>query len=190
MRIETLDAIPLIMLSVVRELGKRRFEIVAGARRFRAAKLAELPAVPARMHVLIAGPGCDHRNRNGLDNRRDNLRPATGSQQKQNRRRQRNNKSGYIGVYWNKVQQLWHAQIMHNQKSVWIGRYNSAIEAARARDAKAIEIFGPFAVLNFPKLESAVGIEPTTKDFRSPCSATELRGPETGAGVAFKPAQN
>src|ERR1017187_6539686 len=66
------------------------------------------------MHRLLAGfpPfSLDHKNGNGLDNRRRNLRPATSSEQAMNRRLRNDNKTGFTGVYWHKRDGVWHAQI-------------------------------------------------------------------------------
>jgi hypothetical protein len=58
-----------------------------------------------RMHTLLGRERLghkgktDHRNLNGLDNRRKNLRPATNSQSSMNRGRHKNNSSGVTGVY-------------------------------------------------------------------------------------------
>jgi len=45
-------------------------------------------------------PRIDHINGNGLDNRRANLRQATHTQNMQNRKRSKSNRSGFKGVYW------------------------------------------------------------------------------------------
>lgn len=91
----------------------------------------------------------DHANRNGLDNRRDNLRAATSSQNGANKEMHRDNTSGFKGVFWNKAK--WNAHVRFNNKSVYLGRFDDPVEAARAYDAKALELFGEFARLNFPK---------------------------------------
>lgn len=43
----------------------------------------------------------------------------------------------------------WQAQVKHNRKNVYVGLFNTALEAARAYDEKAKELFGEFAQLNF-----------------------------------------
>lgn len=105
------------------------------------------------MHQLITGRKyVDHANRDGLDNRRSNLRPATGSQSSANRRKQKNNTSGYIGVYWHERDGKWIARVRgKNGRVVWEMRFDDPEVAARARDAKALVVFGEFAVLNFPR---------------------------------------
>ena len=69
------------------------------------------------MAELLGCKNYDHANRNTLDNRRENLRPATLENNAQNRTKQRNNTSGFIGVCWNKNDQLWVARIGLNGKN-------------------------------------------------------------------------
>lgn len=105
------------------------------------------------MHRLITGApkgmDVDHINRNGLDNRRSNLRVCSRSNNNANTGPQRNNKFGYKGVWAkkNKYRSCIHA----NNKTIHLGYFDTPEEAARAYDAKAKEIFGEFALLNFPE---------------------------------------
>lgn len=107
-----------------------------------------------KMHRLILnaphGTEVDHRDGNGLNNTRDNLRLAVGGQNKHNRGPLRNNKSGYKGVWQTKPNQ-WGVQITHNSVHIHVGVFTSPEDAARAYDAKAKELFGEFAWLNFPE---------------------------------------
>lgn len=106
------------------------------------------------MHRVILGiSDCrkvDHRDGDGLNNQRFNLRPATNSQNNGNQRRPINNKSGFKGVYWNKRMLKWHAQITIFQRRTHIGVFDNKVEAAFAYDAAAREHFGEFARTNFP----------------------------------------
>lgn len=108
-----------------------------------------------RMHRAVAGAGVgqrvDHINGNTLDNRRANLRPATNAENCRNRKMNRNNTSGYKGVSWDNSSNKWRAQIRYEYRIVLIGFYADPIEAARAYDRKAVELFGDFARLNFPQ---------------------------------------
>jgi len=90
----------------------------------------------------------DHKNRNILDNRRDNLRLATRSQNGRNRGLQKNNTSGYCGVRWRKDRSTWSAFIKHHGKNVALGCFSTKEEAAAAYNEKAIALHGEFAVLN------------------------------------------
>lgn len=105
-----------------------------------------------QMHNFILGVvGIDHRNGDGLDNRRSNLRPANQSQNTANTRRRSTNKSGFKGVSWKTGRGAWVAQIRRGDKSYHLGLFGNREEAARAYDAAAIELFGEYARINFPK---------------------------------------
>jgi len=88
----------------------------------------------------------DHVNRNGLDNRRCNLRPATYSQSSWNRGIQKNNTSGYIGV--SRKRRKWRVQINVNGRKRYLGCYDDPKEAAKVYNKAAFKYRGEFAVLN------------------------------------------
>lgn len=125
-----------------------------------------------RMHILIMGqPGIDHRDHNGLNNQRSNLRIATGSQNNQNMRSPIGYTSQYKGVYWSRQKRRWHATIAIGRKSRHLGFYVSEVEAAIAYDDAAPEMFGEFACLNFPG-----GVSQELRDqLRAEREATEAR---------------
>lgn len=104
-----------------------------------------------RMHQQILGfKKGDHQNRNGLDNRRQNLRLCTHQQNCVNRGKRQNAKCKYKGVSCRKSRpSKWRARITVNQKTIMLGCYKSEIEAARAYDRAAKKYFGEFACLNF-----------------------------------------
>jgi hypothetical protein len=106
-----------------------------------------------QMHNVILGiqPGerGDHINRNTLDNRRNNLRKATHGQNQHNQRKRCNNSSGYIGVSWDKRKNKWRAYVSLNRKQTFLGYFDSAEQAAHARDDAATKMHGQFASLNF-----------------------------------------
>lgn len=104
------------------------------------------------LHRFITGwLFVDHCNADGLDNRRQNLRPATGTQNNANARRYKNNQSGFKGVSFDRSRLRWHARIQVNGKSRHLGRFDTAEEAARAYDVAARELFGDYARPNFPE---------------------------------------
>lgn len=107
-----------------------------------------------RLHREIlnapAGLEVDHENGDTLDNRRSNLRLCTRQQNAQARVRKRAGAtSQYRGVSWNFQNKSWKAQIGHNNKRIHIGEFDDEIEAAKAYDAKARELFGEWASPNF-----------------------------------------
>jgi hypothetical protein len=102
-----------------------------------------------RMHVLVFGDNNpDHIDRNGLNNRRGNLRPATKSQNGANSKLKKNNTSGFKGVYWYKAFQKWTGSIMCNGKRHFTGYFSDAREAARTYDSLSRKLFGKFATTN------------------------------------------
>jgi AP2 domain len=98
------------------------------------------------LHRLIAGgeADVDHKDHNGTNNRRGNLRPCSRSQNLGNSRH-RVGASGFRGVTPEKRTGRWQAQIARLK----LGTFPTAEAAARAYDAAAIERFGHFASLNF-----------------------------------------
>lgn len=90
----------------------------------------------------------DHINGVRTDNRRLNLRVATQLENTRNRGAQRNNKSGYKGVSFDKYAGRWVAHIRANGKTMHIGYYDTPEEAARVYNEAAIKYFGEFARLN------------------------------------------
>jgi hypothetical protein len=112
------------------------------------------------MHQMVVkvpkGMVIDHINQDGMDNRSDNLRPATYSQNLCNRKKRSGAMySKYKGVHWNKSHKKWAARITFEKKTIELGYYLSEIEAAKAYDRAAIKYHGEFACLNFPESASA-----------------------------------
>lgn len=96
----------------------------------------------------------DHADGDGLNNTRANLRIATRSQNGINRSALKHS-SKFKGVHC--YRGAWRAAIGHNLKTIFLGHFKDAEAAARAYDAKAIELYGQFAVLNFP-IQPPVGV--------------------------------
>lgn len=92
---------------------------------------------------------CDHINRDKHDNRRSNLRYATPQQNSRNRSIARNNTSGFIGVCWHIRQKKYVAAVKVDGRTINLGQFESAEEAARVRDEAALFYHGRFANLNF-----------------------------------------
>ena len=109
------------------------------------------------MHRDIMKPNkdmvIDHINHNGLDNRRINLRICTKAQNECNRPAQKKNPTGFKGVSDARAYSSinpYMAKIAKRGKQYYLGYYATPEEAARAYDAKAKELHGEFAYLNFP----------------------------------------
>jgi hypothetical protein len=92
----------------------------------------------------------DHRNNNALDNRMANLRPATRSQNACNKlKRRTDTTSKYRGVCWREDKRKWQAKIYYQKKEIFLGYFDSEIDAAKAYDAAALKHHREFARLNF-----------------------------------------
>lgn len=107
------------------------------------------------MHRFILGVTdpkvqVDHIDHNPLNNCRSNLRIATHFQNQHNRRANLVGTSIYKGVSKQKNVKKYKAQIMAENKLIYIGMFSSEIEAAKAYDEMAKKLHGEFACLNFP----------------------------------------
>lgn len=86
----------------------------------------------------------DHINHNTLDNRRENLRLVTRSQQMINRRKYKNNKSGVVGVRFNTQMLKWSAQINIEGKLKYLGFFDKIEDAIASRRQAEKEVYGEF----------------------------------------------
>lgn len=104
-----------------------------------------------KMHRYImnapTGMVVDHKNGDGLDNRRSNLRICTQGKNSLNRRKNKNGKqSQYKGVWINGNK--WAATLRVSGKNHYIGKFLTERDAALAYNDMAIKYFGEFANLN------------------------------------------
>ena len=108
------------------------------------------------IHRMIMNPPkgkvVDHINKNTLDNRRSNLRICTQQNNTCNQKLYKSNTSGYKGVIEEKDgrKKKWRAEICCKKIKYYVGSFYNLEEAAKAYDKKALELFGEFAVFNFP----------------------------------------
>ena len=79
------------------------------------------------------GRELDHINGAKDDNRIENLRLITHSENSVNTRRKRNNTSGHAGVFWNKQINKWVASIRVHPKRINLGNFDTKEEAVAAR---------------------------------------------------------
>lgn len=98
----------------------------------------------------VEGQRVDHRNRDKLDNRKENLRFCTVSQNGGNMAKHDDNPSRYKGVSHGRAGK-WRARIRCGERAIQLGTFDTQEEAAAAYDAAARRLFGDFARTNFPE---------------------------------------
>ena len=108
------------------------------------------------MHRFLLGlkpgdPGPDHIDRDGLNNRRSNLRPSSPSQNGANQPSRRGSSSRYKGVSWSSRDRVWVSCIKVDRKYRRLGSFRDEEAAARAYDAAALEAWPEHAYVNFPE---------------------------------------
>lgn len=121
---------------------------IDGAKRIK----GKLQKTVLSMHRLVMGTPdyfhVDHKDHNGLNNRKCNLRKCTRSQNAMNSRLKKTNITGYKGVTFFKASNRYEAFIMHNKKQIHLGYFDTDIEAAKRYNEAAVQYFGEFAYLN------------------------------------------
>jgi len=110
---------------------------------------------PIYMHRMILGlvPGdtreTDHINHNGLDNRRENIRACSLSENHRNRVSLVGKTSNFLGVSWDKTRRKWTAHIEASGEQKNLGRFSFEVLAALAHDFAALRYHREFANFNF-----------------------------------------
>lgn len=87
----------------------------------------------------------DHINGIRIDSRIENLRAATIGQNQQNKRLQKNNTSGFKGVFWSDRERRWRASINANGQRMYFGRHKTLIDAVAACMSARERLHGEFA---------------------------------------------
>ena len=118
------------------------------------------------LHLKSGDPRqADHIFHNTLDNRRCKLRICTSAQNGQNRLPKKDGSSSFKGVIWYKgrlykgkrYKGKWSALVVCEGKRIFLGLFADEIDAAKAYDRKAKELYGEFAYLNFPNIPREEG---------------------------------
>lgn len=110
-------------------------------------RLGAKPREVSLHRVLMGDPDgleVDHRDRNGLNCRRQNLRAATHAQNAMNRAVQSNNTSGFKGVSWHKAKGKWRAEIKVGGKKRHLGSFHAPEDAHAAYCKASTELHGDF----------------------------------------------
>lgn len=117
--------------------------------------IVEINGVGYQLHVLIfifwngyRPVQVDHRDRNSHNNRFENLRPCTQSQNNANTKLYKNNGSGFRGVSWFAPDKKWVARIRINSRCFTLGYFKTKEQAAIVYNLAAKKAFGVFAALN------------------------------------------
>jgi len=136
-------------------LNAFRWHATCSRGRYYAATVVNGKSISMHRMIMNPPPGMqvDHKSTDRLNNHRDNLRLATAGQNRHNtgpskRRKGRPKSSQYVGV--TRHGDKWKVKITHEGQEHFLGYFDDEIEAALAWDAKAKELRGEFAYLNFP----------------------------------------
>jgi len=94
----------------------------------------------------------DHKDGDGLNNQKFNLRKANSSQNSSNRTKRVPASSKYLGVHFRKNENKWQAKIRHNKQYISLGYFDNEVDAAIAYNAGAKKYHGEFANINIINL--------------------------------------
>jgi hypothetical protein len=87
----------------------------------------------------------DHKNHNTLDNRKDNLRLVNRSKNAKHRNgKNKNNKSGYRNVFWNKAKNKWEVHLQIDKKGKLLGSFKDVHEAGKFAEEMREKYYGKF----------------------------------------------
>ncbi len=114
--------------------------IIIDGRKYYAHRLAFL-----YMTGELPPQGVDHKDTDGLNNKWNNLRLATKSQNGANRSHQKTNRCGVKGVSFCSFTGRWRADIRSDGKTINLGRFDSIESASEAYARAAEQTFGEFA---------------------------------------------
>lgn len=130
-------------------LNKWKWYAIKNHRNYYAVRYINKDKKTIFMHKeILKGIICDHRDRNGLNNQKENLRIATLQQNNMNRRGCDNSSSNYKGVTWDKNAKKWRPSIQINKKTIHLGSFALEVEAAKVYNRAALKYHGEFACLN------------------------------------------
>jgi hypothetical protein len=115
--------------------------------------VAHIKGRTVRMHRLILKVIdrkviVDHKDHNGLNNQKSNLRIATSQQNQFNMRPFNSNKTGFKGVSYNKKDKRYAVFLGVNNKHRFFGNFSTAVEAAKKYNELARQYHGEFAYQN------------------------------------------
>lgn len=152
-------------------------------------KPRQLP-MPNEILGVPCGSIVDHRDGNGLNNCRSNLRPANSLQNGRNKKPGSHNRSGCRGVSPDRGH--WRASLSIGGTAVHVGTFDTAEEAARAYDASARLHYGEFARPNFPEVDDPPAPRRiTAARTRAPRPPPKIRVSATGfRGIDFDRSKN
>ncbi len=105
----------------------------------------------ARSSSRPKGKVVDHKNRNKLDDTRENLRVCTHEENARNRSKPRGSASRFLGVGYDRHRRKWYANLGVEGKAIWLGYFEDEIEAARATITRRSSWPASSPNLNFPE---------------------------------------